>query len=97
MAEVEDVLAAADLRELEDVTDRVMTEEYLTGRRAWPIPTIMPLKRWEDAPAVLEVGYVRRAAGAGRSGLTVFTDDGPVRSRTYTSLDQLLDAGWRCD
>lgn len=95
MAEVEDVLHAADLRELDDVTDRVVTERMLTGEAAWPIPTCLPLKRWDEDD--LEVGYVRREAGVGAALPLVFTDASPVRSRGYATIGQLLDAGWRAD
>lgn len=95
-SEVEDVIMAEDLRELEDATDRVMTERLLRGRAGWPYATALPVKRWSEAEDVLEVGYVRRR-NYGAADPVVFTDGGIVASRRYASLEQLLEAGWRAD
>lgn len=96
MTQVEDVLVAADLMELQDVSDRVEAVEWLEGRRLWPCATVMPVKRPHGKG--IDVGYVRRAfGGAGPAEPVVFEDTGPVWLRRYTCIQQLVDAGWRCD
>lgn len=93
-----------DLDDLEDIEARVVTEEYLAGRRPWPLGNVLPLKRWHEDESC-EVGYVRKASTIPAmiegnyvpAEPVVYTDGGIVTQRRYASLGQLAESGWRVD
>lgn len=90
-------ITESDLDELADREAKVVTLEFLEGRRGWPLGgTVLPLKRFGLHADGVEVGYVRRSTGGAADPL-VYTDEGPVTQRRYVDLEQLAACGWRVD
>lgn len=91
-----DGVRSADMLELRDAERRVVTEEFLRGRRAWPYGTVLMVVRGEGEE--MEVGgYVRRAREASAADPVVYNDAGVVRLRRYPDLASLVEDGWRVD
>lgn len=78
---------------------REATENLLDGTVAWPLGTMLPVKRLteEEGGTVIETGLIRRAAGETAEAVVYMEDGGPVTRRQYADVGQLLDAGWRAD
>lgn len=90
---IEDVISATDALEFQDVEAAVLTERFLL-EQPWPCFMRAPVKRWMET--TLEVGHVQRDR-YGCCEPVVYVPGSRIGVRRYSTVTQLVQAGWRAD
>jgi hypothetical protein len=72
---------------------RAETERLLERANEWPLGRMLPLKRFRGR--LIETGHLLR--GDDGPVEPIVRSDGPVLSRRYATMTDLLNAGWRAD
>lgn len=92
---LEQMVTTQDAVDFADIEAKVETLMLLDRDAVWPCPMRLPVKR-ENVGTLYETGYVQRERD-GRIEPAVRCPDALFRLRSYASVEQLVEAGWRVD